>query len=76
MKYLEKVWVRILISMLIGSFLSEIIHIKKGYMPVQISNFIVLSTTIIGFSLFTLILRLRKKKEDELQKSKEEILDA
>jgi ABC-type transport system involved in cytochrome bd biosynthesis fused ATPase/permease subunit len=76
MKYLEKVWVRILISMLIGSFLAEIIHIKKGYMPVQISNFIVLSTTIIGFSLFTLILRLRKKKEDELQKSKEEILDA
>lgn len=76
MKRLKKVWVRIFVSLLIGSIVSEIIHIQKGYMPIRVSNFIVMSIAIFSFLVITIILRLRKKKEDDHLKSKEDILDA
>jgi hypothetical protein len=76
MNYLKKIWIRILVSLLLGSILAEIIHIIKGFMPMQISNFIVISTAIFSFSVITLLLRLKRIKEQNLIKSKEDILDS
>jgi hypothetical protein len=81
MKHLKKTWVRLFICILLGSLLAEIVHVRFG--TNELSNLIVLSTTVFSFSISTLIIRLttkrkklRTKRQENVFQNKEDILDA
>ena len=64
MKYLQKTWVRILISLLAGGFASEIIHISTGD-PNRPStpgeSYFVLIFACIAFFILTSMVNRQKK---------------
>jgi hypothetical protein len=74
MKHLRKTWVRLFVCILFGAILAEIFHVI--FRSDKLSNFIVFSTTVFSFSMLTLILRVRRKKETTILQSREDILDA
>ena len=61
MKYLEKLWVRVLVSLFVGGMLTEIIHISTGdpNRP-QTSNPSLFYAALL-FVVITIILRASKK---------------
>ena len=56
MKYLQKTWVRIIVSLLAGGIISELIHISTGdpNRPTAIGeNYLVLIIAVIVFFMLT-----------------------
>ena len=62
MKYIKKVWLRILISIFSGSILAELFHMKTGNSSNEVSNSIMIITAIIIFCLLTFYVLFDKYK--------------
>ncbi len=60
MKYIKKVWVRILLSLLMGGMLAEIVHIKLGDISQQTSTTIVWMGAGIAFGFLSLLVWIAK----------------
>jgi hypothetical protein len=63
MKYLEKIWIRILVSLFLGSIASEVIYITTGDpdSPRTNTSGIVLATGLVFFILITLCVKIYRK---------------
>ena len=64
MKYLQKTWVRIVVSLLAGGFASEIIHISTGdpnRPKTSGESYIVLIFAAFTFFILTLMVNKQKK---------------
>ena len=55
MKYLRKIWVRLLISVIVGGVLAEAFHYRTGNNDPQISNTLVLMGSVVTFILLSAI---------------------
>ena len=63
MKYLQKNWIRILVSLLAGGFASEIIHISTGdpdRPTTSGENYIVLIFAAFTFFILTIVINKQK----------------
>ncbi len=60
MKYIRKIWVRILLSGLAGGMLAEIFHIKTGNNSPEISSTIVFIGSLVTFSFLAIIVWIDK----------------
>ena len=52
MKYIRKLWVRIVVSLLTGGFAAEFVHVKTGNASPELSNLILV---VVGFLMFFLL---------------------
>jgi len=77
MKFLRKIWVRILLSLFMGGMVAETVHIKFGDIPQQTSTTIVWIGAGIAFGLLSLIVWIEKYRYYYFSNNNEEenILD-
>ena len=62
MKFLQKIWVRLLISFFLGGVFSEVIHLTTGINSTSLSNLIVFSVGIFSFIIVTLIVSIHARQ--------------
>ncbi len=77
MKFIRKIWVRALISLFLGSMCTEIIHISLGEFAAQSASTITWLSSLLLFSLFSLIVWWEKYRPYFFPKKKKssDILD-
>lgn len=77
MKLIRKIWVRFLISLLLGGMCTELTHIKLGELDPQVSTTVTWMSTLAIFSLFSLIVWWEKYRHYYFPKKKKtsDILD-
>ncbi len=80
MKYIRKLWIRILLSLFLGAFLAELVHVKTGNSSPELSNIILWLGAIVSFSLLSFIVWLDKYRyyfflKDSETKTDSKILD-
>lgn len=74
MKIIKKLWIRILLSLLFGGFLTELFHLKTG----EVLNVLLWIGFAISFSILSMIVWLNKYRYYFLPKepeSENDILD-
>ncbi len=72
MKYIRKIWVRLLISVLAGGMCAELAHIRVGEISEQASTTIMWMSTGIIFGLFSLIVWFEKYRHYYFPKKEKE----
>ena len=62
MNTLKKIWIRVLISFLLGGFLSELVYLATDINSPTLSNFIFFTTGIFSFIILTVIVSINSRK--------------
>ncbi len=78
MKYIKKLWVRIIISLLMGGVLVELINVTLGTIPEQSSGLMVLIGAGLTFGFLSLIVWFDKYRYyyfPDKTKEEEDVLD-
>ena len=71
MKLIRKIWVRALISLLLGGVCAEFAHIRFGELNPQTATTITWLSTLVIFSLFSLIVWWEKYRHYFFSRKKE-----
>lgn len=66
MKYLQRIWIRVLISFLLGGLFSELVHLATGINSPALSNFIFFTVGFFSFIILTVIVSIDSRKTKNL----------
>jgi len=62
MKYIRKLWVRIILSLLTGAFFAELVHVRTGHQSIEASNLILVIGGMLTFFLLSTLVWFDKYK--------------